>query len=160
MSVAALPVPLLPPIQAIGAAVFGWLLLPLIILDFRHFWLPDRLIIVLAIAGLLAGPLLNPSITWFDRGAGLLAGFAILEAIRSGFKRWRGYEGMGAGDPKLFGALGLWLGWQALPAVLLGASAIGLGLTFLKRSALNETSNFLPFGSYLGAAAYLITTLG
>ena len=84
------PILFLPPIQAIGAAVFGWLLLPLVFLDWRHFWLPDRLLILLAIAGPLAGLLLNPSVTWFDRGVGMAAGFVSLEAIRVGFKRWRG----------------------------------------------------------------------
>ena len=98
------PILFLSPIQAVGAAVFGWLLLPLVFLDWRHFWLPDRLLILLAIAGPLAGLLLNPSVTWFDRAVGMAAGFVSFEAIRVGFKRWRGYEGMGAGDPKLFGA--------------------------------------------------------
>jgi len=155
----AFPVLLLPAPQAVTASILGWLLLPLIILDYRHYWLPDRLIILLVISGLLAGLLLNPSITWFDRGAGLLAGFASLEAIRVGFKRWRGYEGMGAGDPKLFGALGIWVGWQALPIILLGASAIGLCVILVTRSALTQSSNFLPFGSYLCGAAYLFATL-
>jgi leader peptidase (prepilin peptidase)/N-methyltransferase len=153
------PILELPPIQAIGAAVFGWLLLPLLFLDWRHFWLPDRLLILLAIAGPLAGLLLNPSVTWFDRGVGMAAGFVSLEAIRVGFKRWRGYEGMGAGDPKLFGALGIWVGWQALPMILLGASAIGLGLILVTRTTRTQSPNLLPFGSYLCGAAYLFSTV-
>jgi leader peptidase (prepilin peptidase)/N-methyltransferase len=153
------PILFLPPIQAIGAAVFGWLLLPLLFLDWRHFWLPDRLLILLAIAGPLAGLLLNPSVTWFDRAVGMAAGFVSLEAIRVGFKRWRGYEGMGAGDPKLFGALGIWVGWQALPMILLGASAIGLGLIFVTRTIGTQSGNLLPFGSYLCGAAYLFSTV-
>lgn len=153
------PILFLSPIQAVGAAVFGWLLLPLVFLDWRHFWLPDRLLILLAIAGPLAGLLLNPSVTWFDRAVGMAAGFASLEAIRVGFKRWRGYEGMGAGDPKLFGALGIWVGWQALPMILLGASAIGLGLILVTRTARTQSRNLLPFGSYLCGAAYLLSTV-
>jgi len=153
------PILFLPPIQAIGAAVFGWLLLPLLFLDWRHFWLPDRLLILLAIAGPLAGLLLNPSVTWFDRGVGMAAGFVSLEAIRVGFKRWRGYEGMGAGDPKLFGALGIWVGWQALPMILLGASAIGLGLILVTHTTRTQSRNLLPLGSYLCGAAYLFATV-
>jgi leader peptidase (prepilin peptidase)/N-methyltransferase len=153
------PILFLPPIQAIGAAVFGWLLLPLVFLDWRHFWLPDRLLILLAIAGPLAGLLLNPSVTWFDRAVGMAAGFVSLEAIRVGFKRWRGYEGMGAGDPKLFGALGIWVGWQALPIILLGASAIGLGLILVTHTTRTQSRNLLPFGSYLCGAAYLFSTV-
>ena len=153
------PILFLSPIQAVGAAVFGWLLLPLVFLDWRHFWLPDRLLILLAIAGPLAGLLLNPSVTWFDRAVGMAAGFVSLEAIRVGFKRWRGYEGMGAGDPKLFCALGIWVGWQALPMILLGASAIGLGLILVTRTRRTQSRNLLPFGSYLCGAAYLFSTV-
>lgn len=153
------PILFLSPIQAVGAAVFGWLLLPLVFLDWRHFWLPDRLLMLLAIAGTLAGLLLNPYVTWFDRGVGMFAGFVSLEAIRVGFKRWRGYEGMGAGDPKLFGALGIWVGWQALPMILLGASAIGLGLILVTRTTRTQSRNLLPFGSYLCGAAYLFATV-
>lgn len=156
----AIPVVLMVPEQAVAASIFGWLLLPLIILDYRHYWLPNRLIVLLATAGLLVGPMLDPLITWFDRGVGLLAGFAVLEAVRLGFKRWRGYDGMGAGDPKLFGALGIWMGWQALPMILLGASAIGLCLAFVTRWVFTRPTNFLPFGSYLCAAAFLFATLG
>lgn len=153
------PILFLLPIQAVGAAVFGWLLLPLVFLDWRHFWLPDRLLMLLAIAGTLAGPLLDPYVTWFDRSVGMIAGFASLEAIRFGFKRWRGYEGMGAGDPKLFGALGIWVGWQALPMILLGASAIGLGLILVTLTTRTQSRNLLPFGSYLCGAAYLFATV-
>jgi len=159
IAVGTFPILFLPPIQAIGAAVFGWLLLPLVVLDWRHFWLPDRLLILLAIAGPFAGLMLNPSLTWFDRGAGMVAGFVTLEAIRVGFKRWRGYEGMGAGDPKLFGALGIWVGWQALPIILLGASVIGLCLILVTRTKNTQSRNLLPFGSYLCGAAYLFATL-
>jgi leader peptidase (prepilin peptidase)/N-methyltransferase len=159
IAVGTFPILFLPPIQAIGAAVFGWLLLPLVVLDWRHFWLPDRLLILLAIAGPFAGLMLNPSLTWFDRGAGMVAGFVTLEAIRVGFKRWRGYEGMGAGDPKLFGALGIWVGWQALPIILLGASAIGLCLILATRTKNTQSRNLLPFGSYLCGAAYLFAIL-
>lgn len=159
ISIGTVPAVFLPPIQAIGAAIFGWLLLPLFVLDWRHFWLPDRLLILLAISGPLAGMLLNPSLTWLDRGVGMAAGFASLEAIRISFKRWHGYEGMGAGDPKLFGALGIWVGWQALPIILLGASAIGLCLILVTRTTLTQSPNLLPFGSYLCGSAYLFATL-
>lgn len=157
ISLGAIPVALMSPDQAMATSIFGWLLLPLIILDYRYYWLPDRLTLLLATAGLLAGPMLDPSITWFDRGVGLLAGFAVLEAVRRGFRRWRGYDGMGAGDPKLFGALGIWMGWQALPMTLLVASMIGLTLIFAVRLTNAAQQNAFPLGSYLCAAAFLVT---
>src|SRR3546814_17918995 len=44
---------LMPGVTVWLWALFGWLLLPLALLDARHFWLPDRLSALLAIAGLL-----------------------------------------------------------------------------------------------------------
>ena len=145
---------LLPPDQAVAAAIFGWILLPLVILDFDHLWLPDRLVLVLAAAGLAAGPLLTPDLAMFDRVIGAVAGFASLELIRRGYKLYRKQDGMGAGDPKLFGALGIWLGWQALPILLLAASAIGIvfAVWHIMRG---RSQKAFPFGSYLGVAAWL-----
>ena len=61
-----------------------------------------------------------------DRVIGALAGFAALAAIAWAYRRLRGREGMGGGDPKLLAALGAWLGWRQLPFVLVGAGLIGL----------------------------------
>ena len=35
-------------------------------------------------------------------------------------------QGMGYGDFKLLGAIGAWLGWQALPLVILLSSIVGV----------------------------------
>jgi leader peptidase (prepilin peptidase) / N-methyltransferase len=150
----------LPASQALAAAVFGWSLLPLIILDYRHLWLPDRLVVLLVVAGLLFSPLLTPDIAIFDRAMGALAGFFSLEIIRRAYQSFRRREGMGAGDPKLFGALGIWLGWQALPFTLLIASAIGLGVLITVRVVTARHPSIFPFGSYLAVAGYLIVLAG
>src|SRR3546814_14290101 len=67
-------------------ALFGWLLLPLALLDARHFWLPDRLNALLAIAGLLlAGPLLDTALR--DRWIGALAGGLLLALPAWAYRR-------------------------------------------------------------------------
>src|SRR3546814_13903050 len=53
-------------------------------------------------------------------------GFLILWLVAIVYKRLRGWEGLGGGDPKLLAAIGAWLGWQQLPLVLLGAGLFGL----------------------------------
>ncbi|MGU3390680.1 prepilin peptidase [Sphingomonas sp. M1A8_2b] len=139
----------------IAGAVFGWLLLALASLDLVAFWLPDRLTSLLALAGLAsAAPGIAPSIT--DRLIGGAAGFGVLWLVAVGYKRVRGRDGMGGGDPKLFGAIGLWLGWQMLPAVLLIASMVGLGVVLaaqMKGRAM-AADTALPFGALLAIAAY------
>ena len=83
-------------------------------------------------------------------------GYGSLWLIAAGYRRLRGREGMGAGDPKLFGAIGLWVGWQMLPAILLIGSMIGLGvvLSARLRGAAVTADTALPFGALLAIAAY------
>lgn len=144
-----------PGLEGIAGAVFAWLLLALAALDLAAFWLPDRLTGTLAIAGLVTGVLgVVPPIG--DRLIGGVAGFGVLTAIAWAYRLYRGREGMGGGDPKLLGAIGLWLGWRMLPAVLVIASLVGLGVALFAhltgRRMAGDTA--LPFGALLGVAAY------
>ncbi|WP_420496842.1 prepilin peptidase [Sphingopyxis macrogoltabida] len=138
-------------------ALFGWLLLPLALLDARHFWLPDRLNALLAMVGLLfAGPLLGTPL--LDRWIGALAGGLVLAAIALLYRRVRGAEGMGGGDPKLVAAVGAWLGWQALPLMLLLASLGGIAWVLVAQKREGDAPLALrrvPFGVFLCAAAWI-----
>jgi leader peptidase (prepilin peptidase)/N-methyltransferase len=145
--------------QAVAAAVFGWLLLPLVILDYQKLWLPNRLVFALALAGICAGSFLTPQINWPDRILGGVFGFLVLEVIRQAFQKLRQAEGMGGGDPKLFGALGLWIGWQGLPMTLLLSTIFGLMFVALTYALTKNSTRQLPFGAYLGAAAFVIVLL-
>lgn len=146
---------LAPGLVGIGGAVFGWGLLLLGVLDTRHYWLPDRLTYPLALAGLAFGSLGAPP--WpIDRLIGLGAGFASLFLLGLAYRAVRGREGLGGGDPKMFGAIGAWLGWTALPFVLLLAATAGLAAVFLGRAqgrAMTATTR-LPFGALLAVAAW------
>lgn len=155
IAVALIPVAFLPQDQAVGLALFAWLLLPLVLLDWFHLWLPDRLVLLLTVFGFVLGPLLAPEIGMIDRIIGLSIGFLSLQAIRYFYKKYRNIDGMGAGDPKLFGALGVWLGWQALPIALLTASCVGLVLILLTYRSKKPEDAAFPLGSYLGMGAYI-----
>ncbi|MES2988165.1 MAG: A24 family peptidase [Pseudomonadota bacterium] len=134
-------------------AVFGWLLLTLAAVDLRAFWLPNLLTGALAVLGLATGfgPLQ-------ERIIGGIAGFAVLWLVATGYRQLRGREGLGGGDPKMFGAIGCWLGWQALPMVLLGACVIGLTLVLALRLAGNRMAGTdrLPLGALLAPAAFAV----
>lgn len=138
-------------VQAMAIAMLGWLLVPLAILDWRHFWLPDRLTLVVAATGLALGgwastePLVN-------RLAAGAIGYLSLAAIASTYRRHRGVEGMGRGDPKLFGALGLWLGIAAMPIMLLLAALVGIIVAIVKRDARSGREP-VAFGTMLCVAA-------
>ena len=139
----------------VAGAVFGWLLLALAALDVTDLWLPDRLTAPLALGGLATGVLgIVPALP--DRLIGGAAGFLALWLIATGYRRLRGRDGMGGGDPKLFGAIGLWLGWRLLPAVLLIAALTGLGLALLGhvRGRRIAADTQMPLGALLAIAAY------
>lgn len=131
-------------------ALMGWLLIPLALLDWRHHWLPDRLNLALAIAGLAVGGYAS-GMGIETRLIGGLAGFGVLFAIATAYKALRGHEGMGGGDPKLLGALGCWLGWQALPVVLLIAAGTSLGLIVIAGTH-GEKGRAYPFGTALAVS--------
>lgn len=154
--IGAISVLLLDGYQAFGAAIFGWLLLPLAVLDYQRLWLPNRLVVVLALAGVLVGPLLMSDIGWIDRGSGALFGYLALEGVRRAFKVLRKQEGMGGGDPKLFGALGIWMGWQALPFLLLLSCVTGFAWVLFSASRGNMRAAQLPFGSFLCVSAFAL----
>jgi leader peptidase (prepilin peptidase)/N-methyltransferase len=143
--------------MAIAGALFGWLLLALAALDVTAFWLPDRLTVALAVTGIAAG-LLGVPPTLGDRLIGGGAGFAALWAIARGYRRIRHREGMGGGDPKLFGAIGLWIGWRLLPMVLVLACLVGLDVVALRliRGNVIRGDDRLPLGALLAIAAYPI----
>lgn len=136
-------------------ALFGWLLLPLALLDARHMWLPDRLSALLAFAGLLlAGPMLGTGL--LDRWIGAVAGGAVLALIALAYRRGRGRDGMGGGDPKLVAAIGCWIGWQALPLMILLASFGGLVWALFTQGKGDRPLSLrtVPFGVFLAIAAW------
>ena len=144
-----------PGWEGLAGAGFGWMLLALAVLDIGHLWLPDRLTIPLGLVGLALGfTSLPPSL--IDRLIGAAAGFLSLALIALLYRIVRKREGLGGGDPKLFGAIGAWLGWAMLPYVLLLASVAGLasvGLAVARGNPVSATAR-LPFGALLAVAAF------
>jgi leader peptidase (prepilin peptidase) / N-methyltransferase len=143
-----------PGLSGVAGAVFGWQLLTLAALDAEHFWLPERLTSLLAATGLVTAVLEQDMLR--GRLIGGVAGFAALFLIAWGYKRLRGREGLGTGDPKLLGAIGLWLGWQALPLVLVAASGVGLIAALLMRLRGQSVGadTRLPLGTLMAVAAF------
>jgi len=140
---------------AFGAMVLAWTLLAAGVIDLDTQLLPDDLTLPLLWAGLLFN-LFGTFATLPSAVIGAMAGYLVLWLIYWLFKLTTGKEGMGYGDFKLLGALGAWLGWQALPLVILLSSvvgaAIGISLMLFARHA-RETP--IPFGPYLASAGVI-----
>ncbi len=142
-----------PGFQGLAVAAMGWAMLPLAILDWRHFWLPDRLTLWLAATGLaLGGIAFGDTFAW--RIVAGLTGFVALWAVAALYRHIRHRDGMGAGDPKLFGAIGLWIGPLALAPTLFLAALVGIMVHFAQRRSHDPGRPArIAFGTMLCVAA-------
>lgn len=144
-----------PGVTGLLGAIFGWLLFTLAALDAQHHWLPDRLTLALAAIGLAASSFVDDPDFW-NRLIGGIAGFSALFLIGWTYLKIRGREGLGGGDPKLLGAIGCWLGWSALPLVILGAALVGLAVAVMMRirGQAIAADSALPLGSFMAITAF------
>lgn len=116
-----------PPRWLLGVSIgLAWILVCLALIDVVSMRLPDLFTLPLVIAGLALASLL-PGAPILDHVVGAVAGYTILSLIAWAYQKWRGVDGIGLGDAKLFGGAGAWLGWIPLPSVLLVACAAALG---------------------------------
>jgi leader peptidase (prepilin peptidase)/N-methyltransferase len=70
-------------------------------------------------------------VTWLDSVIGAALGAGLIITIIVAYAWLTGREGMGGGDWKLLGMIGAYLGWQALPLVLLLSSLQGIFVVLL-----------------------------
>jgi len=147
---------LFPGWQALAAALLGWWLLLLAVLDFEHYWLPDRLTYPLILLGLAATAAFTPALL-LHHAAGAALGFLLLWSLAAGYRALRGRHGLGGGDAKLFAAAGAWLGYYDLPLVLLGAAGTALAAALvLHRKGPGFLTKRMPFGSFLAPAIWIV----
>nr|WP_315394813.1 A24 family peptidase [uncultured Duganella sp.] len=144
--------------QGLGGLVFLYALIALTFIDADTQLLPDDLTYPLIWAGLLIN-VNGTYVSLHDAVIGAAAGYLALWSIYWLYKLVRGREGMGYGDFKLLAALGAWMGWASLPAIVMMSSLVGavagIALMVVNRRGMDYQ---IPFGPYL-AAAGLITFL-
>lgn len=169
-----------PGVELLTAALFGWCgwhwglnwtavawcgfsaaLVALTFIDWDTTLLPDDITLPLLWAGLCAAALGVIRTSLPDALWGAVAGYLSLWLVYWAFKLITGKEGMGYGDFKLYAALGAWLGWQALIAVILMASVIGavIGIGIKIFGKLRE-GGYVPFGPFLAIAGVTAMIVG
>ena len=140
---------------AAAAIVFVLVLLALAWIDAETGLLPDLLTLPLLWGGLLAN-LSGAFVPLEDAVLGAVAGYLALWSVHWTFLLCTGREGMGHGDFKLLAALGAWLGWAALPWVLLVSASLGLMTALgLRLTGRMKPGEALGFGPYLAVAGIL-----
>ena len=149
--------------SGIGGALAAGLVLVVIaiaVIDARSFIIPDEL----NAAGIVLG-LVNAGVTGWSatedvtiamlRGAVLALAFL---AIRSGYRRLRGRDGLGLGDVKLAAMAGVWLDWTMIPIAIdiaAGAALAAYGLRQLREGRAFRSTGRLPFGLFFAPAIWI-----
>lgn len=141
--------------QGLGALLLTWSLIALAGIDFDTQLLPDGIVLPLMWIGLIA----NSFGAYTDLASslwGAVIGYMSLWSVFWIFKLVTGKEGMGFGDFKLLAALGAWMGWQALPMIILIAAASGLLVAILMIMFLSHDRRVpIAFGPYLALGGWL-----
>lgn len=140
----------------LAALCLTWALIALTLIDFDTQLLPDNITLPLLWLGILISLLQISAISLENSVIGAMAGYLSLWGVYQLFKLITGKEGMGYGDFKLLAVLGAWLGWQALPLILLLSALVGaiVGISLILFMG-RDKSIPIPFGPYLASAGYI-----
>ena len=146
----------------------GWLLtsllLPMVLIDLDHLWLPEPLcrwglllgLAVTALAGYRQGGELGSRLL-LDHLIAAAAGLLAMEGLSALAQRLLGKPALGLGDAKLTALLGAWLGLYAMAIAVFLAFLSGalLGSALLLIGRLKRGQPF-PFGPYLAAGGLAV----
>lgn len=117
-------------------------------IDLEHRIIPDRFQIMLLALG-VASIFLDKDFGWLSHVIGGVAGFTVFYLISWGFEKLCKKEGLGGGDVKLAGVVGLLLGWERLLLGLLIATIpAAVILAILSKGKQGESRQF-PFAPFL-----------
>jgi leader peptidase (prepilin peptidase) / N-methyltransferase len=127
-------------------------------IDLETYRLPDYLTLPLALAGIVAAPMMGS--TMLVQGCAAAAGFLLLYAVARTYRALRGRDGLGLGDAKLLAAGAAWLGPDAIAWIVLGAAVMALtlvaGLHLIGRRY--RMDDALPFGPFLALSIWMLWT--
>ena len=139
-----------------AACLLTWGLIALTFIDYDTKLLPDQITLPLLWIGLFTHGFLGGSLPLTDAILGAIVGYLFLWLTYWGFKLLTGKEGMGYGDFKLLAALGAWLGWAALPSIIVIAAVTGLSYAISQFALRKQTSaEPIPFGPFLATAGWV-----
>ena len=147
-------------IESAGALLLSWALIALAFIDFDTQYLPDSITLPFLWLGLA----FNLTATFAPIQAsviGAIAGYLILWSVYHLFRLVTGKEGMGYGDFKLLAVFGAWLGWSALPLIVLLSSLVGAIIGVAMIALRGHDKNIpIPFGPYLAIAGWVALLWG
>ena len=126
-------------------------------IDWRTFRLPNAITLPLIFLGIALNCASDLRLTTPTSAfIGALLGYVSLWALNASYRLLKNRNGIGMGDAKLLAALGAWMGWGALPSILLMASVTGVmgGIIWLKWRG-HQLQQAFPFGPFLAIAGII-----
>jgi leader peptidase (prepilin peptidase)/N-methyltransferase len=147
------------------AAGLAIVVLAIAVIDWRSFIIPDGLNITGASLGIAYAAVRQPDAMLEATALALLRG-AVLAllffALRYGYARLRGRQGLGLGDVKLAFVAGAWLDWLMIPIAIQLAAFAALSVYLLRQLVSGQSisaTNRMPFGLFLAPAIWICWVL-
>lgn len=147
-------------IGLLGAG-FALVMLAIAVIDWRSFIIPDRLNLAGGGLALMSAAAQEPEAMLRAVAAAVLRGMVlalIFLAVRYGYARWRGRQGLGLGDVKLAFVAGAWLDWLMVPIAIQLAAFAALSGYLLRQLISGQSisaSSRMPFGLFFAPAVWL-----
>ncbi len=143
-------------------------LLPLVLIDIDHLWLPEPLCRLGVVLGIVLTGALYLVIPWPAASSVLLnhllaasAGLLVLEGLSALSERMLGQPALGLGDAKLAALAGAWLGlggvWIALAIAVFSGAFVG---TIGRLSGRLGPRQPFPFGPFIALGIWLTWLVG
>lgn len=146
-----------------GRSIFATILLSatlawLVSVDLDRLRLPNLLTLPLIIMGIAfsiatKGPVIHCVI-------GASVGYGVFWLISVAASSVLKKPALGLGDAKLLAAFGAWVGWAALPTILLIGSIVGIAHALINRWKAGRNTGAIPFGPSLVAGFWTVWILG
>ena len=145
-----------PTLRAVGAAVFGTILLGIAITDARHYIIPDEFTWGGLVIGLLVA--LGGGVHGFLMALlGAAVGFVLLWLVGMAGTWVFKEDAMGGGDVKMMAMVGSFVGWQGVLLTVFAGAALG-SLIFVPLSI--KKKRLVPFGVFLAVGAAVAFVFG
>jgi len=140
---------------------FAASLLAASVIDLYHKIIPDQISLGGIVIGVLIALIPEVGVRFRESLLGAGAGFLSLFIVIEGYYLITRREGMGLGDAKILGMIGAFMGWRALPGVVLIGSLtgvlIGAYMIFIRHKGRFYR---IPFGPFLSAGTVAWLFLG
>jgi leader peptidase (prepilin peptidase)/N-methyltransferase len=149
-----------PGLAGFLGAALALIAIAIAVIDARWFIIPNELSAAAFALGLVHAAVSEPPVlqaVFFAALRGAVVAFLFL-ALRVGYRRLRGRDGIGLGDVKLSAATGVWLSWLAIPIAIEIAALAAIAVFAVRHYAAGrplDTALKFPFGMFLAPSIWL-----